>query len=271
MYLQTISTIHARNRDDFSCLVSLKFSNYMLHANGNYLDGEVPFQLEKFLVPDGNYSKSELLDYLNRKLYYFGIVFEETVGKRCLVKFEKHFEFFSGSKILSRGKTISSYSSSFVKKSTSKTANGYDRYGLFDKLDFGPGLGHILGFEKNVVTFEVKPGNTKTDYFGIVESKYLMDDSDGLNFIFVDCDKVEPVQLGFTYRSNLLVCPIGVGGMGTVSYSPSGYKQKLKSGIIDRIHVTVNDINENRIFFNNFFFFFFFRAGNWNHTGVTVV
>ena len=73
------------------------------------------------------------------------------------------------------------------------------------------------GFEKNVM-FQVKPGSSKSDYFG-------MDESDGLNFIFVDCDKVEPVQLGFTYRSNLLVRPIGVdGGTGTVSYSPSGHE-----------------------------------------------
>ena len=128
-----------------------------------------------------------------------------------------------------------------MKKLTSKSVNGHD------KLDFGPGLGHVLGFEKNIVTFEVKPGTTETDYFGIVDSEYLMDDSDG-----VDCDKVEPVQLGFTYRSNLLVCPIGVeGGTGTVSYSPSAHECKLKSGIIDGIYFTVNDINENRIFFNS--------------------
>ena len=38
IYPQTISTIHARNRDDFSCLVILKFSNYMLHVNGQYLE-----------------------------------------------------------------------------------------------------------------------------------------------------------------------------------------------------------------------------------------
>ena len=75
MYLQTILTIHARNRDHFSCLVILKFSNYMLHVNGQYLDGEVEFRMDCFLVPDGNYSKSELLNYLNQKLYCFGIVF----------------------------------------------------------------------------------------------------------------------------------------------------------------------------------------------------
>ena len=100
--------------------------------------------------------------------------------------------------------------------------------------------------------FTVKPGTNKTSYYGIVESKYLMDESDGLNFIFVDCKQVEPVQLGFTYRSNLLVCLIGVeGGSGTLSYSPSGHERKLKSGVIDRIYFMVNDINENRIFFNS--------------------
>ena len=186
MYLQTISTIHAHNRDDFSCLASLKFLNYMLHANGSYLDREVEFRMDKFLVPDGNYSKSELL-------YYFGVAFEETVGKHCLIRFEKYF------KVLSGGKTIDGYSSSlFTKKLTSKSVNDHDKFGLLYKLDFGPGLGHVLGFEKNIVTFEVKPGTTETDYFGIVESEYLMDDSDGLNFIFVDC---EPVQLGLPYWS----------------------------------------------------------------------
>ena len=163
------------------------------------------------------------------------------------------FPFFSGSKVSSGGKTIDGYSSSsFTKKSTCKDSNGYDNYGIFYKLDFGPGLGHILGFEKNIGTFEVKPGSIKTDYFRIVESEYLMDDSEGINFIFVDCDKVEPVQLGFTYRSNLLLCPTGFdGGKGTISYLPSRHERKLKSGIIDRIYVKINDINENRIFFNS--------------------
>ena len=184
MYPQTISTINARNRNDFSCLVTLKFSNYMLHNDGNYLDGKVELQMDSFLVPDGNYSKSELLSYLNRKLYYFGIVFEETVGKCCLIRFEKYFEFFSGSKVLSGGKTIDGYTSPFKKKSSSKNSSGHDKFGIVYELEFGPGL----GFEKNVVTFEVKPGSSKSNYFGIVESEYLMDDSDGLSFIFVDHD-----------------------------------------------------------------------------------
>ena len=88
----------------------------MLHNDGNYLDGKVEFQMDSFLVPDGNYSKSELLSFLNQKLYYFGIVFEETVGKHCLIRFEKYFDFFSGIKVLSGGKTIDGYtSSSFMK------------------------------------------------------------------------------------------------------------------------------------------------------------
>ena len=242
---QMISMIHVLNREDFSCLPSLKFSNYMLHTNGNYLDGKVEFQMDEFLIPNGNYSKLELFDYLNRKLYYFGIYFGETVGKH-FVQFEKDFEFFSGSKILAGRKTIDGYSSSsFVKKLSSKNSSGHDKFGILYKLEFGPGLSHVLGFEKNVVEFTVKLGTSKTNLFGIVESE-------GLNFIFVDCEQVEPVQLGFTYRSNLLVCPIGVqGGSGTVSYSPSGHERKLKSGVIDRIYITVNDINENRIFFNS--------------------
>lgn len=192
--------------------------------------------MNKFLIPDGNYSKLELLGYFNRKLYYFGVHFGETVGKRCFIRFQKDFEFFSGSKILSGGKTIDGYSSSlFVKKSNSKNSSGHDKFDILYKLEF----------EKNVVEFTVKAGTSKISYFRIVESKYL-------NFIFNDCEQVEPVQLGFTYRSNLLVCPIGVkGGSETVSYSPSGHEQKLKSGVIGRIYVTVNDINQNRIFFNS--------------------
>ena len=162
--------------------------------------------------------------------------------------------FFLQSAILSGGMTIDGYSSSsFRKILTSKNSDGHDKFRISYKFEFGPGLAHVLGFGNNVVTFLMKPGALKTDYFGIVESEYLMDDSDGLNFIFVDCDKVEPVQLGFTYRSNLLVCSIGIeGGTGTVSYSPNkGHEHKLKSGFIDTIHMTVNDINHNRIFFNS--------------------
>lgn len=67
MYPRTISTIHAHNREDFSCLLSLKFSNYMLHSNRNSLDSEVEFQMDEFVIPNGN--------YLNQKEYYFGVHF----------------------------------------------------------------------------------------------------------------------------------------------------------------------------------------------------
>ena len=111
----------------------------------------------------------DLLNYLNQKLYYFGIYFGETVGKCCFVQFEKDFEFFSGSKILTGGKMIDGYSSSlFVKKSSSKNSSGHDKFGILYKLEFGPGLSHVLGFEKNVVEFTVKPGTSKMSYFGIV-------------------------------------------------------------------------------------------------------
>ena len=211
MYPQAILTIHTHNRDDFSCLASLKFLNYILHTDGTYLDGEVEFHMEKFLVPDGNYSKTELLTYLNQKLYYFGIIFDETVRKYCFIRFEKYFEFFLQSEVLSGGKTIDGHSSSSFRKIwTSKNSDGHDKFRLSYKFN------------------------------------------DGLSFIFVDCDKVEPVQLGFTYRSNLLICLICIeGGMGTVSYSPKGHECKLKSGLNERIHVMVNDINHNRIFFNS--------------------
>ena len=78
----------------------------------------------------------------------------------------------------------------------------------------------MLGFEKTVVDMIVEPGNSKTSSFEELQREYLIDISNRLNIIFLDCEQIEPVQLGFCYRNNLLVCPINLGSAGeTVLFS----------------------------------------------------
>ena len=167
-----------------------------------------------------------------------------------MLKFEKELFFYSGSAVLSTGKTIDCYdSNSFSKRSASQSAVGHDKFRIDYRFEFGIGLTRVLGFEKTIEDMAVEPGNSKTSLFEELQSEYLIDVCNGLNFIFVDCEQIEPVQLGFSYRNNLLVCPINLGSAGeTVSYSPSDHQHKLKNGIIDKMHITMNDINGGRIF-----------------------
>ena len=112
MYPQTISTIYMRNREDFTCLFSLKISNFMLKADGStYVDGVVGFMHEKVTFPDGNYTVDNLLGPLNRKFNFFGVYFEVSLGNCCMLKFKKELVFYSGSAVLSTGKTIDGYDS----------------------------------------------------------------------------------------------------------------------------------------------------------------
>ena len=39
-------------------------------------------------------------------------------------------------------------------------------------------------------------------------SPYVMDPMFGLNFIIVNCDKIEAVQLGYVYRPILSIIPV---------------------------------------------------------------
>ena len=67
MYQQMILMIHVRNREEFTCLFSLKISNFMLKADrSTYMDGIVEFMHEKVAIPDGNYTADNLLGLLNR-------------------------------------------------------------------------------------------------------------------------------------------------------------------------------------------------------------
>lgn len=57
----------------------------------------------------------------------------------------------------------------------------------------------MLGFEKPILQVMLKV---------IIRMIILMDKSDGINFMYVYCDEIEPVLFGKETRNWLLVCPI---------------------------------------------------------------
>lgn len=66
---------------------------------------------------------------------------------------------------------------------------------------------HVLGLENNVVKFATTETVESSDVISI-DDNYVMDSSFGLNFLNINCDKIMPVQMGFVYKENLLVCPV---------------------------------------------------------------
>lgn len=120
-------------------------------------------------------------------------------------------------------------------------------------LSFGEGLTHVLGLETNTVVLEFTKDLYASQLFMSHVLKYLIDNSNSLNYMFVDCKQVQPLQMGDFYWQNLLVCPLDVdinvkNDLHNVSYIPTNHKQKLNPGIIDIIHVTVNNINSEKLY-----------------------
>ena len=93
---------------------------------------------------------------------------------------------------------------------------------------------------------------TEVEYDGL----YVMDPSYGLNFMNVDCDSINPVQMGLVYKDSLLLCPVQLPGdinnsNQMVRYSPTNHRRKLKAGIIDSFRFWIVDLNDEKIYFNS--------------------
>ena len=84
----------------------------------------------------------------------------------------------------------------------------YADYPVWDveiKLHFSAGLAFVLGFDKEVVMKQMHSGRMKAIEYDIVNSQYVMEKSAGLNFMFLDCNKIENVTVRFERRQMLFI------------------------------------------------------------------
>ena len=68
------------------------------------------------------------------------------------------------------------------------------------KLHVSDGLAFVLGFEKEVMIKQRDSMSKKAVKYCVVDGQYIVDRSAGLNFTFLDSDKIENMTVRFEHR-----------------------------------------------------------------------
>lgn len=85
--------------------------------------------------------------------------------------------------------------------------------------------------------------------------KYMVNTSDGLNFLFLKCEQIEPMVVGYEKQKVLLITLIHWNlesdDILINLYASPNYERKLATGYINKIAIKVEDINEQKIIFDS--------------------
>ena len=131
------------------------------------------------------------------------------------------------------------------RKSGQSIYNDHPTWDIEIKLHLSTSLALVLSLDK-VVIKQMQSTMTKAVEHGL-------DKSAGLNFTFINCDKIENVTMGFEHR--LMIGPLKWYDLGDdyriETYSPLNHERKLVSGIIHGMHLQILDINRENIVFDS--------------------
>ena len=87
----------------------------------------------------------------------------------------------------------------------------YVDYPLWDieiKQHFSVDLAFMLNFGKEVAMKQTMSLTMIALEYSVINGQYILDKSVGLNFMFVDCDKIGNTTVGFECRRTLLIRPL---------------------------------------------------------------
>ena len=203
LHPNTISTIHPRNKEEFQMNIQMKIAKFMLKKDKTLVDSEVIFVHEVVQVPYGHHTLSDLIIFFNKTLHLFNMSLACVMGNKCVLNFVKIMSYYST--------TPSSFdgfdNNKYMKKSDSRESD-CDKYKIEVPVTFSKGLTHVLGYENSKIEFKTNVSTNESKDFEESNRLYVMDPSYGLNFLNITCDKILPVQMGFVYKENLLVCPL---------------------------------------------------------------
>ena len=247
IYPDSLSTIHPRNREKFQMKIEMEIYDYLQQTDRTNLKGSVKFTHETTYLPDGHHSINELICILNKTLNKFNVNINKTVGNKSRFLFSKRWIYNSTFE--------NTGGNTWLKERSFRNANKKDNFKIKLLISFGNLLSHTLGLDKDEIKFENKTNTESSDIMTFV-SPYVIDPLFGLNFIVINCDKIEAVQLGYVYKPILSIIPIKLNTnfenkSEVLRFSPNSNRRKLINGIIENIHFRVSDLNDNELFFNS--------------------
>ena len=85
------------------------------------------------------------------------------------------------------------------RKSGQSIHNDYPLWDVEIKLHLSTSLAFVLGFNEEVVMKQTMSTSTKAIEYSVINGQHIMDKSPGLNFMFLDCNKIENVNAADNY------------------------------------------------------------------------
>ena len=174
----------------------------MKDQNGFGVTSGVHFEFETVHVLRGFYDAEMLCNLLNKHVEQFGMRFSLEKNKTVSLTYNMFFEYwFLPTKSLAiDGGMINQW-----RKSGQSIYADYPMWDIDIRLHLSDTLAFALSFEKEVLIKQRYSASKKAVEYGIVTSQYVVDKSAGLNFMFVDCDKIDNVIVGFERRRTMLI------------------------------------------------------------------
>ena len=251
IYPKTLSTIHPRNEELFKFKYSISFGHFLHHKTNGFMNKTMNFDKTNWIkIPHGHHSLKDLIKFMNKKLSVLGCEIALVMGSKCNIFFNKMFDVYSRA-----SNSFDAYTNNTLMKKKSSRLNDRDQYDIKIDILFSKGLAHVLGFVDEIVTFDVKHSNDKTDVVLEYKGRYVVDPSFGLNFMCVTCDQIVPVQQGFEFKERLVLCPLQLSKRNndemSISYIPKNCIRTLRPGVIRSMHFRVEDLNGEKLYFNS--------------------
>ena len=204
-------------------------------------------------MPYGHHVLSDLIVFLNKTLCLFSVSINRVIGNKSILTFCKTMSYYSTAPSVFDGFDNNKY----MKKSDSREID-CDKYEMKVIITFSVGLSHVLGFESNTIEFKTSVSTNESIDFEEYKDLYVMDPTYGLNFLNITCDKIMPVQMGFEYKENLLICSLQLPNNNDrhikdnmISYVPKHCVRTLRPGMIRSINFKVTDLNDLKLYFNS--------------------
>ena len=189
---------------------------------------QITFSTGKVVLPDGIYTLDKLISTLNSYVEEYDIIIEKTREGKVGVHFNFDIEYWYQQFKSSSGYAYDGW----------RDLNVFHCGAQFRRLNVSFTLSEKLKYMLGLDEVEFNEGYTA--YWG----KNLPDIMDGINKIFIHCDKVEASIVGDSKSCLLAIASIeldGQGSGGLFTYSLPNIRRELIKSKITELHLSLHD------------------------------
>ena len=145
-----------------------------------------------------------------KHLSQFGLNFFAKDSKTTLVTFNMFFEcWFLPTQNLAGGYAVNHKLLNQFRKVGQTIYDYYPVYDVKVELTLGEAWGFMLGFDDTEFVFKQQfSRKVKAEEVMVIKGSLVVDKGAGLNFMFLECNKIENVIVAFKRRRTMLIAPL---------------------------------------------------------------